>query len=419
MKIEAFFGQPIKNIQKALEEKNIIINDTNGNSIFDKGDQCQYIVQDKDTLFKLSRLFDGVEVDDIRKNNESLKNTNVIHEGDRINIPFVIEQANDSNKNEPVQTSPASQQTPQVPEKKPQIPEKKPASESPFGNIKTKKIENQNILKGLRGNSVEVLKNGGYYVVDTNNNGIFDDGEELHKQVTIMLDAGHGSGEELESGQKVILPENKQYTTKVNDTFERIAKVNNIDIETLKKMNPNLKFSRDSGAIPPKDIGTNDEATITGIARDELRSILEEQGFRVIDNIRTDHANLANRQKGKLRVKPDMFISLHCDSFAVSSANGETVCYNPATEEDKKFAQAVNDALRNDTTFKNRDMQQRPKLCVLKGDSQGRIAEILVEMGFISNKEDYDNLNNSDTRKKQLEAIAQGVLNYYENEIRK
>ena len=35
-------------------------------------------------------------------------------------------------------------------------------------------------------------------------------------------------------------------------------------------------------------------------------------------------------------------------------------------------------------------------------------------MGFITNRDDYNKMADSDTRKKQLEAIARGVSNYYD-----
>ena len=139
----------------------------------------------------------------------------------------------------------------------------------------------------------------------------------------------------------------------------------------------------------------------------------------MVYNVRTDAIpkHRAERRLHKLAAAPDMFISLHCDS-AGPSAEGETVIYNPENSKDKKFAETVNRAMAEDTTFVNRGAKVMEKnLGVLMGDSQGKIAEILIEMGFISNQQDYDKLRNNITRKKQLEAIANGVLNYYQQEI--
>ncbi|MCR4881677.1 MAG: N-acetylmuramoyl-L-alanine amidase [bacterium] len=308
----------------------------------------------------------------------------------------------------------------QAPQALPQAtPKKETTQESLFGDIKTKKVTDPRAFKALKGEKTETLKQYGYYVVDKNNNGIYDEGDELHKQITVMLDAGHGSGKHLQQGQKFSIPGQKEpYVTVKNDTLESIAKKHNVDLAKLQKANAAAKASRDPGAIPPKSIGTHDEAYLTGLARSELREILEQKGFKVIDNVRTDRANLKDRQRVKLNAKPNMFISLHCDSSDKSNASGETVLYNPAASKDKKFAEAVNKELQSDTTIKNRAMQKRENLCVLKGDQNDDIAEILVEMGFLSNKADYDNLNNKESRKKQLDAIAKGVENYSKKEIK-
>lgn len=417
MDIKSLLGKPLSEIQNILKDKNVTIIDTNSNSVFDAADKCQYKVQEGDTLWEIALKLNGKDLNGLRESNPRLKKSDIIQPGEIINIPLILQQAKDKAKTVTPQPQPQQEKS---------VVEKPKTTESLFGNIKAKKFENSEEQKWIIGENADYLKKYGYFVDDKNKNGVFDEGEDLYKQITVMLDAGHGSGVHLEQKQKINLPNGKTYTTKADDTLALIAQANEISINELKELNPNVRYSRDPGAVPPKEIGDNDEASFTGLAVKELREFLENQGFKVIDNVRTDgeKKHRLKRRLHKLRMAPDMFISLHLNSCVNQSAAGEEICYNPASKEDKKFAQVVNEELKKDKTIeKNRGLQKRPEntklsVGVLNGDTKGQIAEILVELGFISNKGDYDKLNNESTRKKQLEAVARGVLNYYNAAIK-
>ena len=359
MEIKSFLGKPVNEVQKTYEEHHLAITDTNGDGIFDENDRLDYAVQEGDSLFKIANKFDGYKLKDIQDANPQLNGSSLIHPKDSINIPLILDK--DKADKTPSVEPPKAEN--------PKTSDNQTKEEVIPAGIKSKKVEDTRVKHILAGETVSSLKSSGYFVVDSNKNGIFDEEEDLHKQITIMLDAGHG---------------------RANDT-ER----------------------RDPGAVPPKEIGEHDEAYFTGVARDELRTLLEEKGFKVVNNVRTNKAHIAERQKYKIQRSPDAFISLHCDGNDNETANGETVLYNPASPEDKKFAECVNDELKADSTFKNRALQPRKNLCVLKGDSKETISEILVEMGFVTNKDDYDKLDDETTRKQQLEAIARGVEKYY------
>jgi len=358
--LKSSFGQKLEGLSDFCKENHLQITDTNGDGIFDINDTVEYSVQNGDSIWGISRKFEGCSYKDLKEANaDNFSDMNSIKTDDKVIIPL--------QKKEKTQR-PEQQAKTEAPK------EQKTFAARDFESIKTKQVNDQKIQKCLVGENISALQKSGFFVVDKNNNGVFDEGEELHKQVTVMLDAGHGSSNDNER--------------------------------------------RDPGAVPSKEIGPHDEAYFTGVARDELHKMLEEEGFKVVDNIRTNKAHLADRQKNKLRRSPDVFISLHCDSAENKAAHGETVLYNPASTEDKKLANCVNKELKSDKTFRNRDMQQRKNLCVLNGDKDGKIAEILVEMGFVSNKDNYDKLNDADKRRAQLSSIARGVSTYYETEIK-
>ena len=419
MNIEQFYGQPIQNLQSACNSQKIKtrIIDTNNDGILDKNDVMIYNVQKGDSLYKIGRIFDGRNANVLKKYNKHIADFDKIHEGNIIRIPMSLEEKTSSPK---TQTSAFTQNT------RSEIPQMQgytriTQNTITFNNIKTKQVQDYGTKKKLVGNDIATLRQKGFFVEDKNNNGIFDENETLHKQVTVMLDAGHGSGEHLAPRQTMTIPGQKgKYITRVDDTFSTIATLYKVDKNALIEQNKNIKFSRDPGAEPKKIKGNIDEATFTGIARNELGQILEQQGFKVLYNVRTDGvaSHRAARRINKLAASPDMFISLHCDGSDDITVVGETVIYNPENLQDQKFAQIVNKAMSEDNTFKNRGAKKMSRnLGVLMGDKQGKIAEILVEMGFVTSQQDYDKLANGSTRKKQLEAIAKGVLNYYQQEI--
>ena len=432
----SFIGRSISQAREFFASQNLSIIDTNNNGVFDAADKCSYTVQPGDSLWNLQKKFNGCKVKDFLENNPFIKDADRIKPGEVLTIPFCIK--NEDNVSDTSQAqSPQVQQpqqpsvvTPPLTQVQPPIADEpkvqqSSTNENPFGNVKTKKIKDENIIKSCIGKSAEDLKKEGYYFVDTNGNNTFDEGEELHKQIVIMLDAGHGSGIHLQPNQTIILPNNGKYKTVLNDTLASIAKANNTTEEELKRLNPNAVYSRDPGAEPPSEYGNLDEADITGLACSKLHEILESQGFRVVDNIRTDgvQAHRAERRINKLRIAPDMFVSLHMNASPDKNDNtphGEEIWYNVGNAEDKKFASAVNSELDADQTIsKNRGLKNaNNNLGVLNGDTKGQIAEILVEMAFISNLDDYNKMTDADTRKKQLEAIARGILNYYNTEIK-
>lgn len=402
--LSASFGKNLSALNKFCQENNLKITDTNGDGIFDVKDKVEYSVQAGDTMSKIARRYEGCSLKQLTEaNQKQYPNANSIKPGDSIMIPL----------HEKEQKVPASSTTPAKLQPKVKKEDYKFETHD-FGNIKTRKIVDKEIQKLLKGQKVDSLKDEKYYVEDKNGNGIFDEGEGLYKQVSVMLDAGHDS--RLKGNQKVAIPGKSAYTTKENDSWESIAKAQGVNAEQLRKANYKTVRSKDPGALGEE--GGLNEADITGIARDELAKKLSANGFDVILAERTDRAHLKERQIEKLEKNPDMYISLHCDGSDNKSVNGESVQYNPANSKDESFAKIVNKHLKKDTTIpKNRGAEKRVEgkngLCVLNNDREGRIAESLVEFGFITNADDRSKLINAESRKKITDAVANACLEQY------
>lgn len=384
--LRASFGSKISEMKDLCKDNHLTIVDTNKDGIFDKNDKVQYGVQAGDYLGKIARKFKDCSLSQLKEvNKDNCPNPDKIKEGDKITIPLVEKKAETSAK----------------PKKR---KEEYKFETRDFGNIKTRHVIDKNIQSLLKGEKVETLKNGKFYVDDKNGNGIFDEGEGLYKQVSVMLDAGHDS--RLRGNQKINIPNKGVYTTKENDTYESIAQAFGVSAEDIKTANSSAR-AKDPGALGGD--GKLNEADITGIARDELADKLRADGFDVIMAKRTDRAHLKERQEEKLDKQPDMYVSLHCNS-AAGDAKGEEVCYRE--DEDKAFATTIKDALAKDDTFATRkNPLLSGKFMVLGGDKDNRTAECLVEMGFMSG--DYAKLTDATTRGQQLDAIADGIKNHY------
>ena len=83
------------------------------------------------------------------------------------------------------------------------------------------------------------------------------------------------------------------------------------------------------------------------------------------------------------------FISIHCNSFSSKEANGVEVLYCKGSEKGKKLAEITQKELVKATGLRDRGIKERDDLTVL---NRTKAPAILVELGFISNKDDLYSL---------------------------
>jgi N-acetylmuramoyl-L-alanine amidase len=107
-------------------------------------------------------------------------------------------------------------------------------------------------------------------------------------------------------------------------------------------------------------------------------------------------------------------LSIHTNSFADPSANGtETFYYtsqlNERAEASKQLATFVNNRLYKAWGTKNRGV----KVFGYQVVKYNPLPAALVELGFISNKNDASKLGSSQYRESAAEAIYLGILDYY------
>ena len=107
-------------------------------------------------------------------------------------------------------------------------------------------------------------------------------------------------------------------------------------------------------------------------------------------------------------VKPDIVISIHMNSFALSTSRGAQVFYNKDNENSKLLADQIQKQFVQNLV-KPRQTTQKGDYFILNCTS---IPSVIVECGFISNQEEETLLNTDIYREKVCYSILCGVVSY-------
>lgn len=147
----------------------------------------------------------------------------------------------------------------------------------------------------------------------------------------------------------------------------------------------------------------------------KVESILKQHGIKVVMT-RTDDTFLELRERINVATeqKADTFVSIHANSFSSNSANGTETYYstaslNPRAEQSKQLATFIQERLYKAMGTSNRGVKQGG-FFVIKNNP---LPSALVELGFVSNAGDAAKLGSEEYRNKAAEAIALGIVDYY------
>jgi N-acetylmuramoyl-L-alanine amidase len=169
----------------------------------------------------------------------------------------------------------------------------------------------------------------------------------------------------------------------------------------------------DPGSISSKGILEKD---ITLAVALKVGAILKENNIDVVYTRKSDDVPWPANVKQDLAARADisnnhqaeLFISIHVNSFKQESVKGTETFYSNGSLKSKEAAQLIHNQIIKDVRLIDRGIKGEA-FSILRNV---KAPTVLLELGYISNKNDEMLLNNSSHQEKFAEAIAKGVLNY-------
>ena len=149
------------------------------------------------------------------------------------------------------------------------------------------------------------------------------------------------------------------------------------------------------------------EKDITLDVTQRVASILKSKGYKVALTRKDDtFVSLQDRVTFSENETPEIFVSIHVNSAVATEPKGiETHYYHDYSVQ---LAKVVHSHLAKDIDTKDRGLF-KSKFYVINHTT---VPAILVEMGFISNEEERNELVSDSRKQKTAKAIAEGIIEY-------
>ena len=176
----------------------------------------------------------------------------------------------------------------------------------------------------------------------------------------------------------------------------------------------------DAGAIGPTGVM---EKSVTLKVSLELKRLLEAEGATVIMTRETDRTvsdkgaaasdieELGARCDVANRNKADIFISIHADSFTRPEARGTTGYYYSKSTSGK--GQQLADCIRRNLVEQLGTPSRGTQPCNFFVVKHTDMPATLIELGFISNKEEEKLLDSKEGVQKAAQGILDGIEDYF------
>lgn len=162
---------------------------------------------------------------------------------------------------------------------------------------------------------------------------------------------------------------------------------------------------KDPGAV---GIGGLQEKHVVLPISHHVRKTLESNGLQVKMTRWDDRfISLSGRTEMANRLNADLFISIHANAISMSrpDVNGaETFYYSNG----RALAQAIQRSIIANMNMRDRGVK-KANFYVLRNSA---MPAVLVEVGFVTGREDAPRLANPNFRKRMADAIAEGILQY-------
>lgn len=152
----------------------------------------------------------------------------------------------------------------------------------------------------------------------------------------------------------------------------------------------------------------------------KLKKELSKRGYDVVMTRTKNNVNISNKERAEKinKAKADICIRLHADGSSSTSVSGASVLYpssknkycSQISTKSKKLARSVINSYCTKTGMKNRGKVVRDDLT---GTNWSKVPVIVLEMGFMTNKQNDIYMQSKKGQDKMVQGIANGVDNYY------
>lgn len=173
----------------------------------------------------------------------------------------------------------------------------------------------------------------------------------------------------------------------------------------------------DSGAIGPKGLM---EKNVTLAVSLEAAKLLRNSGAKVVltraEDIDVFGPNASDRDELQARVDAgrivsdmNIYVSIHCNAFSDSAANGTGTYYCAHSEMDALLAQCIQTEMVKETGLRNRGINAA-RFYVLRNSE---VPAALVETAFITNPREERMLGDEIFQHRMALAICRGIGRYF------
>jgi len=143
----------------------------------------------------------------------------------------------------------------------------------------------------------------------------------------------------------------------------------------------------------------------------EVARLLERQGVNAVLTRADDRfVDLAPRVALAEAARATLFVSIHANAISLSrpDVNGLETYYAPGSSSGARLAQTIHSSILRTVRVRDRGVRQA-RFYVLRKTS---MPATLVEVGFVTGREDAANLRSVIYRGQLAQAIAEGILRY-------
>ena len=152
----------------------------------------------------------------------------------------------------------------------------------------------------------------------------------------------------------------------------------------------------------------------------KLQNALIAKDYEVVMTRETANVDISNIERAEVanNAEADIYIRIHADGAENQAANGISVLYPSEknayvaelSPDSKRLAQIVLDEMCEATGAKNRGIIKRDDL---SGTNWAQMPVILIEAGFMTNKEEDKKLQDPEYQEKLVQGIVNGIEEYF------